>query len=489
MMTDQALNTASICSDEAICFDHIGGGDLDAFGSLPSVTAAPLITIARRIVAELFGPLETRTFALRYWDIASDPAVEGCAARFTVVLAGPAALRRMFLPPTERALTNAYVRGDFDVEGSLEAASGLAVLLSERLRDPGRLCRLAVLLLRLPRGDVRSSDALTTDVSTTRRRVTAFGDCHTRARDAAAIRQHYDVGNDFYALWLDTEFLVYSCAYFRIGDESLEAAQSAKLEHICRKLRLQPGERLLDIGCGSGGLIRYAAAHFGVDAIGITLSEAQAAAARVRIAHDGLSDRCRVEVMDYRDLSAGFVFDKVASVGMFEHVGRAQLAEYFAAALRLTRPGGLFLNHGIVSLDDARGPTRRGAASRRLWGSGYFMEHSVFPDGELVPLAVALGEAEGAGFETRDVESLREHYATTLRHWVSRLELHERAARAAVGDASFRVWRLYMAACAHAFATAQIGLAQVLLARPDESGGCTLPATRADIYAPMTECA
>ena len=456
------------------------------------VIDASSLTTARRIMDELFGPPSARSFAIRYWSAATDRAGERTTPCFTLVLSGPSALRRMFLPPTERAVAEAFLHGDFDVEGDLEAASALSDLLASRLREPARLVRVAGLLLRLPRRDAAARAHTLLDVGAPRpsawapwRRLVAFGYRHARARDARAIRHHYDAGNDFYELWLDPEHLAYSCAYFPNGDENLEAAQSAKLEHICRKLRLRPGERLLDIGCGWGGLIRFAAVRYGVDAVGITLSEAQADVARSRIAQVGLGERCRVEVMDYRDVPSALTFDKVVSVGMFEHVGRAQLPSYFGAAMRLTRPGGLFLNHGIVSLDDARARRAETAPARRMWGSGRFMDRYVFPDGELVPLATAIGAAEAAGFETRDVESLREHYAMTLRHWVARLERCASDARASVGDMSYRVWRLYMAASAHAFATARISVAQVLLAKPDASGACDHPASRADLYLPV----
>lgn len=390
----------------------------------------------------------------------------------------------MLLPPTETRLAEAFLRDDFDVEGDLEAAAGLAVPLAGRLRSPRRLLRLAMLLMQLPCGDNSSTNAFASGFKAhawQRWCRLAMGRRHAKERDAQAIKHHYDVGNEFYSLWLDDHY-AYSCAYFPTGNEDLSSAQEAKFDLICRKLRLRPGEQLLDIGCGWGGLIRYAVRHYGVTALGITLSESQAALAREHIARDGLEDRCAVDVRDYRDLPGDLTFDKVVSVGMFEHVGRAQLETYFAAAKRLTRPGGLFLNHGIVSLDDARARRGEAAPLRRLWGSGRFMDRYVFPDGELVPLATVVAAGEGAGFETRDVESLREHYAETLRHWVRRLEQRSTEARALVGEATFRVWRLYMAASAHAFRTARIGVVQLLLARLTADGACCHPRTRADLY-------
>lgn len=445
-------------------------------GSLPRVPEPAELASAREIVAGLFGDPAMRPFAVRYWNGAEE---RGCHVDppFTIVLNRPGALTRMFLPPSELALGEAFVRGDFDVEGSLEAAAGLPRILAQQPRSWRRVARLARLLRRLPARD----DTAGSIAAERRKPDSALSRRHSRRRDAAAIRFHYDVGNDFYALWLDSE-RVYSCGYFPTGTEDLDAAQIAKLDHICRKLRLRPGERLLDIGCGWGGLIRYAARQYGVEALGITLSPAQAAYANGRIIADGLRSRCRVEVRDYRDLSGAGVFDKVVSVGMFEHVGPDQLGTYFAAAFRATRPGGLFLNHGIVSLEAARPHTPAERLARGVVRQGEFIDRYVFPDGELVPLAYAIQRAEGAGFETRDVESLREHYARTLRHWVRRLEASEDQATRLVGEPTYRVWRLYMAASAHAFTAGRIGIAQVLLARPDENGSCDLPATRADIH-------
>jgi cyclopropane-fatty-acyl-phospholipid synthase len=304
---------------------------------------------------------------------------------------------------------------------------------------------------------------------------------HTRTRDAAAVRFHYDVGNAFYALWLDQR-MVYSCGYFPTGTEDLDAAQEAKLDYICRKLRLRPGERLLDIGCGWGGLVQLAAERYGVEALGVTLSEPQAALARERIAAAGLADRCRVEVRDYRELPRDAQFDKIVSVGMFEHVGRPRLLTYFKTAYRLLQPGGLFLNHGI-----ATGPASRNgmmsAPLRLLWQPGAFVWTYVFPDGELVSPADAIQYAELAGFETRDVENLREHYTLTLRQWVRRLEARHEEAVQLVGEATYRVWRLYMAASAHTFAVGGNALIQALFSKSHADGSSELPLTRADLYA------
>lgn len=427
------------------------------------------------ILRHLLGRPSEWGFAVRLWDGTVVRPQGAQAPVFTLVLKRPGALRRMLLPPTELALGEAYLRGDFDVEGDMEQALARCEDLPSRLRSARDLAWLLARLRSLPGDDLPVQAG-----GRERSPMHLTGRLHSRSRDAEAVRYHYDVGNSFYSLWLDTR-MVYSCAYFKTGSEDLDAAQGAKLEHICRKLRLQPGERLLDIGCGWGGLVLYAVQHYGVEALGITLSEPQAELARGRIAQAGLSDRCRVEVLDYRDLPEGTEFDKVVSVGMFEHVGRAMLPTYFAEAYRLTRPGGLFLNHGIVDTS----PHKAGPAewvNRTLWHEGEFMQKYVFPDGELETPGEVIGHAEHAGFETRDVESLREHYALTLRHWVRRLEAHHDEAARTVGEPTYRVWRLYMSGCAHAFDTGNMGIVQVLMSKTEPGGRAHLPMTRADIY-------
>ncbi len=432
------------------------------------------IDIARAILHEFFGPPEQRNWAVRFWDGTTDAPEH--TPQFTLLLRRPGALRRMFLPPSEVALGEAYLRDDFDLEGNAEAAASLADGLAKRLSSPGRLVRLLRMLRQLPAND------LLADKGIPRRSPSRLGgNLHSHHRDALAVRYHYDVGNDFYALWLDTR-LVYSCAYFRRENDDLDTAQQAKLEHICRKLRLKPGERLLDIGCGWGGLVQYAAARYGVQALGITLSEPQAALARSRILAAGLSERCQIEVRDYRDLTTEAPFDKVVSVGMFEHVGRKQLPTYFATAYRLTRPGGLFLNHGIASPASEAMAPHQGWLMQRLWKPGAFIQRYVFPDGELLPPHEAIRQAEQVGFETRDVESLREHYTLTLRHWIRRLEAKHKEAVQLVGESTYRVWRLYMSDSASGFASGKLTLIQALFSKPGPAGRGELPLTRADLY-------
>lgn len=297
---------------------------------------------------------------------------------------------------------------------------------------------------------------------------------HSRTSDRRAINYHYDVSNDFYALWLDLR-RVYSCAYFRTPDDSLELAQEQKLDHICRKLLLQPGERFLDIGCGWGGLILWAAENYNVHATGITLSQNQHDYAQQQILERGLEDRCEVRLMDYRDLPENAPYDKIASVGMFEHVGRKNLPGYFAKIERLLRPGGLVMNHGITTT----------AFDTEGLGSGIseFIDRYVFPDGELTHVSKVIEEMAKQKLECLDSECLRPHYAQTLWHWVDRLESQKEEARRIVGEDRFRIWQIYMAGSAHAFDRGWLSLYQLLAAKPLENGRTAYPLTREHMYA------
>jgi len=338
--------------------------------------------------------------------------------------------------------------------------SYLAAALTESTTGWWRRIGLARQILRLPASDGRRQGR--------RGPARLRGRRHSVERDRQAVGYHYDVSNDFYRLFLDHR-MVCSCAYFSSVDDDLEAAQARKLDYICRKLRLRPGQRLLDIGCGWGGLLLYAAKHYGVQATGITLSQPQVELANERAADAGLEDRVRALLCDYRELDDAQDYDVLVSVGMFEHVGRALLPTYFRQAYGLLKPGGVFLNHGIASR--ATDPPERG----RTFSNTY-----VFPDGELVPIHETLSAAEGCGFEVRDVESLREHYALTLRHWVRRLEAHHEEALQHVDEPTYRVWRLFMSGSAHGFASGRLNVYQALLVKPDETGASGLPLTRSD---------
>ncbi len=415
-----------------------------------------LIPISRRYLDDLFAEAPRRDFQVRFWNGSvwgdeQDPA-------FCFVLNRPEALAAILSAADELALAEAYLRDDFDVEGNMEAAFGVGEHLLNRSRRPSPKPYLVGALAGTPGdGDHRGASPAALE-----------GTVHSRERDRAAISYHYDLSPDFYALWLDHR-MVYSCAYFLTGNDNLDTAQEQKLDYICRKLRLQPGESLLDIGCGWGGLVMHAASHYGVNARGITVSVPQADAARKRVQAAGMNERCRIEVCDYRDVEGG-PYDKIVSVGMFEHVGEALLPGYFARAWYLLRPGGVFLNHGIARNVNHRpqGPS--------------FCEKYVFPDGELVPIHTTVRVAETCGFEVRDVENLREHYALTLRQWVNRLEANAGAVRRITNEKTFRVWRLYMAAAAYRFRTGTYNLYQTLLAKP-QNGEAGVPLTRADWYA------
>jgi cyclopropane-fatty-acyl-phospholipid synthase len=419
--------------------------------------------IALRILARLL-----RGFAgsanLRLWDGSSLRLGKGPPA-FTLVLRDPTFLRALVIQRRSVLLADAYFCGRLDVEGDLYRALALSGHVDSLVlpwRDKLALLRDA---WRLP---PREAPAKTHSQGT--RLLQRLRRPHTRAADHRAIAFHYDVSNAFYALWLDAE-QVYSCAYFQTGRETLDQAQQDKLEHVCRKLRLCPGERLLDIGCGWGALICWAARHHGVRAHGVTLSRAQCDFAQQRIVEDGLQGRVTVELCDYRDLRGEAVYDKVASIGMFEHVGLANMPSYLAVVQRVLRPGGLFLNHGITH--DEEGWNRTVATE--------FINRYVFPDGECDCVSnIQLG-MERAGFEIQDVEALRRHYALTLRRWVRSLEANRDAALREVDEPTYRVWRLYMAASALEFEAGGTGIYQILASR--RGAEPVLPLTRQDLYA------
>lgn len=409
---------------------------------------------------EVLRNYHARDFALELWDGTRWDAESGAGERFTWQINNPTLPRTLAFSPTQVTLAEAYIYGDFDIEGEIEAIFRLADYFLSRNWSNAERWRLGKLLIGLPspRHSRRASAA-----------GKLSGKLHSRERDRRAVTSHYNVSNAFYALWLD-QHMVYSCGYFTSPDQDLDRAQENKLDYICHKLRLQPGERLLDIGCGWGGLVIHAARHYGVQAQGITLSHPQAKLARERIRRAGLGERCRVDILDYRDVDGPGTYDKLASIGMVEHVGEQMLPAYFRQAFRLLRPGGVFLNHGI------------GRAGNRPRPAGpTFTDVYVFPDGDLAPIGNLLRAAEEAGFETRDVENLREHYALTLRHWLRGLESHAEQARRLTDEVTYRIWRLYMAGSAYYFQAGRLGLYQSLLAKP-ENGGSGLPLTRQDWY-------
>ena len=414
------------------------------------------MTPAVALLRSLFGDAFARDFSLVLWDGTRIGAQR--QEQFVLHVNAPYALRAAFSPPVDLGLGRAFVERWIDVTGDLEKAIASFQRVAEQL-GPRRVALAVTQLLRLPRPPAPASGGSH-----------LHGARHSRARDAAAIGFHYDQPLPFYASFLDPE-LVYSCAYFQRDGMMLEAAQRAKIDHVMRKLRVSPGDRLLDIGCGWGAAVMRAADAFGAQALGVTLSRPQRDEAERRIGERHLEERATVALRDYRDLGDA-QFDRIVSIGMVEHVGRSRLPEYFNAAFRALRPGGLFLNHGIADQE----PARRG------YRASGFMQRYVFPDGELVPISDTLLAAERAGFEVRDVENLREHYAKTLRAWVANLERNAAVAIDAAGERAYRIWRLYMAASAHGFSLGRMGLFQTLLAKPHADGTAEVPPTRDDLY-------
>ncbi|WP_248804872.1 C17 cyclopropane fatty acid synthase CfaB [Pseudomonas sp. MWU13-2100] len=376
---------------------------------------------------------------LRLWD--GHEINLGPTPSVTIVVKDPQ-LVAQFTHPTLDLLGSAFVEGKLELEGSIS--------------DVVRVCDELSQALLEDEGDNLPSRL-----------------AHDKATDAASISYHYDLSNAFYQLWLDRE-MVYSCAYFESTDATLEEAQQAKFRHLCRKLRLQPGEYLLDVGCGWGGLARYAAREFGVKVLGITLSKEQLALAKERVAAEGLQDKVDLQLLDYRDLPQDGRFDKVVSVGMFEHVGHANLKQYCEILFGAVREGGLVMNHGITAKYTDGRPVGRGA--------GDFIDRYVFPNGELPHLSMITAEISEAGLEVVDVESLRLHYARTLQQWSLRLENNLEAAGREVPERALRIWRLYLAGCAYAFEKGWINLHQILAVKAFADGSHNLPWTRDDLY-------
>lgn len=401
------------------------------------------------------------------------PADDGAPV---LVIVRPDAVARVVMRPGELGVARAWVAGDIDVRGDLWAAIGELEHFNGAQVPPSAVVQLLrhvgpSALRRMPPPPEESA---------------LRGRRHSKARDADSISHHYDVSNDFYRLFLGPT-MTYSCAVFDGVDTPLDAAQEAKYELICQKLGLAPGMRLLDIGCGWGGMVLHAARHHDVVAVGVTISEEQAELARQRVAAAGLDGKVEIRVQDYREVHDG-PFDAISSIGMFEHVGRAGVDDYTSTLHRLVRPGGRVLNHAI-SRPPARTSSGRLARSRvtanrvaEALGSSRatrvdsaFMDRYVFPDGELFEVGAVVTHLQAAGLEVRHVESLRPHYAQTLRHWVANLEANWDEAVAMVGERRARVWRLYMALSARGFERGSIAVHQVLAVRPHPDGTDDLP--------------
>ncbi|GGX68345.1 SAM-dependent methyltransferase [Streptomyces minutiscleroticus] len=415
----------------------------------------------KTLVEQLVGaPLPVR---LRAWD----GSEAGPPQAPVLVVRNRRALRRLLWKPGELGLARAWVAGDLTVDGDLYTALDLlagliwergedARGLGEALRDPEvRAAARGLLKLAGPFPPPSPPE------EETRRRGRLH--LHTRRSDKRAISHHYDVGNDFYELVLGPS-MVYSCAYWQDGG-TLEDAQRDKLELVCRKLDLKPGMRLLDVGCGWGSMAVHAAREHGVSVVGVTLSQEQAAYARKRVAEEGLTDKVEIRVQDYRDVHDG-PYDAISSIGMAEHVGAERYLEYARDLYALLKPGGRLLNHQIA---------RRPQTDESAYSVDEFIDAYVFPDGELAPVGTTVTQLERAGFEVRDLESIREHYALTLRRWVANLEADWARAVRLTSPGRARVWRLYMAASALAFERNRIGVNQVLAVRTPESGESGMP--------------
>ena len=381
------------------------------------------------------------------FDFAADPTV-------TLTIHSRSVLKD-FLTGRMGKLGDAYVKGALTVDGAVNDVIAVGIRLSEHF---GKLSGFAAIA----------------------RTFTTFR--HSRSNDAAAIRHHYDVPAEFFRPWLDRS-MTYSCGYFPTGTEDIDTAQQAKIDHICRKLRLGPEDYVLDIGCGWGGLLALAGRRYGVRGVGVTNSEAQFEHALALMREEGLADRIEIRLQDYREIPGEALFDKIVSVGMYEHVGVANLPRYFETIDRLLKPGGVLLNHGIIATDSEGRP--QGPPG------GEFIDKHVFPGGELTNLSRVLQEITRSGLETADVEDLRPHYARTLFLWVRRLEADREAVIAAGGMERYRVWRVYLAGMAYAFDQGWLSIAQVLAYKKRDRRPAPRPWSRAyqydgDVSAPLS---
>ncbi len=392
---------------------------------------------------------------IRFWDGSTMGPVDGPG---TLSLTSPLAIRRILWAPGELGLGRAYVAGDIDFEG--DVIEVMRAVATQAPRDTSLVKVAGPVIAAAKKAGAIGKPPPPPECEYQPKGLRA----HTLGRDAKAIQHHYDVSNQFYELVLGPA-MTYSCARFAESSMTLAEAQASKHDHICRKLDLQPGQRLLDIGCGWGSMVMHAATHYGVSAVGITISAAQAERARQRVTEAGLADRVEIRLQDYRDVG-GERFDAVSSIGMSEHVGNDNLDRYFEIIRGVLPDHGRLLNHAISSIGGSK-------LSKNSFAYRY-----VFPDGELIDLGRTVEAMQRAGFEVRDVESLREHYATTLGHWVRNLEANWDTAVAIAGTERARVWRLYMAASAVGFAGGGLNIHQVLGVIRDPHGGSGMPPTR-----------
>ena len=424
----------------------------------------PNIELAKHILSRLFRNFDGN-IRICLWD-GSEIQLGRDQPEFSLIFRSSKAFQDMVLSHHPLRVVESYFQGLIDIDGDLYSVLKLRHYLASLHLSLTEKTIFAAKALMIKPDNAEPSGGRRWAMNLRQR----LGLEPSKELNRHAIAFHYDVSNDFYALWLDQQ-MVYSCAYYEDASQSLEQAQCNKLDHICRKLRLQPGERLLDIGCGWGALICWAAEHYGVNAHGITLSQQQYHHAQRTIKHRGLEHKVSVELMDYRDLKDEAEYDKLVSVGMFEHVGLKNLPTYFDMANRVLKPGGLFLNHGITSDE---GGWKKSIATE-------FINRYVFPDGQLETISTVQRIMEDAKFEIHDVEGLRLHYALTLREWVKRLEQHHDEAMEYVPESVYRIWRFYMAASAQQFEEGRNGLYQILASKRAPLV-YPIPLTRRDLY-------
>jgi len=426
---------------------------------LPPPASPEVLTrdILAALARDYAGAFAARLWTGDVWQSGSAPAT------FTLVLKHPGALRAMLWPKDKLAVGESYVFDDYDIEGDILAFAGWLGHVFDQVSKRRGYDNLKIVwdLGGLPDQKNPRDPA---------RAARPTGGDHQPDRERESIHYSYDLPGDFYRLFLDAN-MQYSCGYFAAPEQDLDAAQRGKLDHVCKKLRLKPGERLLDVGCGWGGLIVHAAKHYGVEATGITLAAEQATWAERAIQAAGLAGRVRVVLNDYRDFRDPHGFDKAVSVGMGEHVRPENLIGYMAAVHDRLKPGGAFLYHVITLKANSQYP---------IWTE--FSGKYVFPNGRLHTLVDGLRSGGAAGFEVRDVENLREHYSLTLRHWVHRLDARRDEAVRMTDELTYRIYRLYMAGATLGFDTGVYELNQTLFSKP-AAGRAGLPLTRADWYA------
>ncbi len=416
-----------------------------------------LLRLNRALVRKLLNgaPLENK-ISVYLWN---GERVWGKGDKLKIEIKKVWALRGALSEFSDLSLAESYIYDLIDLKGDIYLVFPIADWLIESFSSLREKLELLKLIKRIPKLEELEKC-----------RAEVRGELHSIERDKQAVQYHYDVSNDFYKLFLDKN-MVYSCGYFKTPEDSLDRAQEQKLDYICKKLRLKPGEKFLDIGCGWGSLIIHASKIYGVKPVGITLSKNQYEFVREGIKREGLEEKCKVLLADYREISDWNYYDKIASIGMFEHVGEKRALTYFKQAYKLLKYGGVFLNHAISSNYHEYGKP-----------PSQFIRKYVFPDGELLPIYLTVEKAEEAGFEVRDVESLREHYTLTLMHWVKNLEENYRKVVEVAGETKYRVWRLYMASSAYQFLTNRIGLYQTLLVKTHPNGESEFPLTREYMY-------